>query len=150
MARLACPAVVKAGDVPHGWTSQPCHSRRNCLAARRFNPPMRLNALYATGAVLCALSAAAHAAEYRETFTLREPLGQTWTDELVHHDLAIPQPKVGAAAIALADAAGNPVPVQVEALESKPDGVCRARLWLKTTLPAGQSVSYTVTWNADG
>ena len=111
---------------------------------------MRLNALFAAVAVLFALSAAAHAAEYRETFTLREPLGQTWTDELVHHDLAIPQPKVGAAMLALADAAGNPVPVQVETLEGKPDGVRRARLWLKATLPAGQSVSYTATWNTDG
>ncbi|MCX5653650.1 MAG: hypothetical protein NTY65_03240, partial [Planctomycetota bacterium] len=30
------------------------------------------------------------------------------------------------------------------------DFVRRVRVWLKTTLPAGQSVSYTVTWNADG
>jgi hypothetical protein len=108
---------------------------------------MRVSVIFAVAAVLCALSAAAHAAEYRETITLREPLGQAWTDELVHYDLAIPQAKVGAATFSITDEDGKAAPLQVEVLESKPDGVRRVRLWLKTTLAAGQVVSYTAAWN---
>jgi len=108
---------------------------------------MRVSVIFAVAAVLCALSAAAHAAEYRETITLREPLGQAWTDELVHYDLAVPQAKVGAATFSLTDEDGKAAPLQVEVLESKPDGVRRVRLWLKATLAAGQVVSYTAAWN---
>jgi hypothetical protein len=110
---------------------------------------MRPSAILAA-AILCALSAAAPAAEFRETITLREPLGRTWADELVHYDLAIPQPKVAAATLSLTDEDGNPAPVQVEVLENKPDGVRRVRLWLKTTLVADHTVTYTVAWNDNG
>jgi len=35
-------------------------------------------------------------------------------------------------------------------VESKPDGVRLVRLWLKSTLPAGQTVTYAAAWNDDG
>ncbi|MCX5684907.1 MAG: hypothetical protein NT049_14665, partial [Planctomycetota bacterium] len=113
---------------------------------------MKLSAIstLTAAAVLCALSAAASAAEFRETITLREPLGRTWADELVHYDLAVPQAKVAAAAFSLTDEDGNAVPLQVEVLESKPDGVRRARLWMKATLVADHTVTLTAVWNDDG
>ena len=101
-------------------------------------------------AILCALSAAAHAAEYRETITLREPLGRTWADELVHYDLAIPQLKVWPATLSLTDEDGTPAPLQVEVLENKPDGLRRARLWFKATLVADHTVPFTAAWSDDG
>jgi hypothetical protein len=111
---------------------------------------MRPGAFHTAAAILCALAAAASAAQFEQAITFREPLGQAWTDELIHYDLRVPQPKVAAATFALADAEGKPVPLQVEPLEGSPAAVRRARLWLKTTLPAGREVAYRLTYNDEG
>jgi hypothetical protein len=108
---------------------------------------MRPGAFHTAAAILCALTAAASAAPFEQAITFREPLGQAWTDELIHYDLKVPQPRVAAATFALADAEGKPVPLQVEPLEGSPAAVRRARLWLKTTLPAGREVAYRLTYN---
>ncbi|HUU09580.1 MAG TPA: hypothetical protein VM431_03475 [Phycisphaerae bacterium] len=93
---------------------------------------------------------AAGGADYAQTITLREPLGYTWTDEMVHRDVRIAENRVAAGTFALLDATGNAVPVQVEVLEGGPDAVRRARLWLKTTLPKDREISYRLTYNDDG
>ncbi|MBE3071030.1 MAG: hypothetical protein IMZ66_12415, partial [Planctomycetes bacterium] len=100
--------------------------------------------------VVAGASAPAPAAEHTQAITLREPLGNTWPDELVHRDVDVPQDRVTAASFALADADGRPLPLQVEVLEGKPDAVRRARIWLKTTLPKNAEVTLRLTWNDDG
>jgi hypothetical protein len=102
----------------------------------------------ALGAVVgLASSSPARGAEFERPITLREPLGFTWTDELVHRDEALSEPRVAAATLSLEDAAGKAVPLQVEVLEGKPESVRRVRLWWKATLPAGRSVTYQLTYN---
>jgi len=88
--------------------------------------------------------------EYARTLTIREPLGHAWTDELVHRDVTVRERGVAARTFALADAAGNPVPVQVDVLAGKPQAVQRARLWWKMTLPPGANVAYRLTYRDDG
>ena len=100
--------------------------------------------------VLAALSSPVLAAEYSQTIAFREPVGYSWTDELVHHDVRIPEAKVAAHTFALADSAGAPLPVQVDLLEGKPDAVRRARLWLKITLPKNRRITYRLTYRDDG
>ncbi len=102
-------------------------------------------------ALLAAVAArAAAAADCEQAFALREPLGHTWTDELVHRDLAVREKNVAAATFALADADGKAVPVQVEVLQGKPEAVRRVRLWFKTTLPSGREAPFRVTYNDEG
>jgi hypothetical protein len=95
-------------------------------------------------------TALAPAAEFSRTFSLREPLGLSWPDELVHHDEKIEQPRVAAATFALADADGKPVPLQVEVLEGKPDAVRRVRLWLRPALEPNREAFFRLTFNSDG
>jgi hypothetical protein len=92
----------------------------------------------------------APAGEFHEVITFREPLGRTWTDELVHYDVRPADGRVTAASFALADADGKPVPVQVEVLDGKPDAVRRARVWFKITLPKDQQVFHRLSWNDEG
>ena len=92
----------------------------------------------------------APAAEFHETIAFREPLGHTWTDELVHYDVRPADGRVAAATFWLADADGKPVPFQVEVVEGKPEAVRRARVWLKLTLQKDQQVFYRLTWNDEG
>jgi len=100
--------------------------------------------------VLAALCGRLPAGEYRQTITFREPVGHTWTDELVHRDVRIPEAKVAAQTFALADSDGDPVPVQVEVLEGKPDAVRRARLWMRISLPKNGQTTYRLTYRDDG
>ena len=92
----------------------------------------------------------APAAEFHETITFREPLGRTWTDELVHYEVRPADGRVAAATFSLADADAKPVPFQVEVVEGKAEAVRRARLWLKLTLQKDQQVLYRLTWNDEG
>jgi hypothetical protein len=100
-------------------------------------------------AVLAVLvtGAVAAGADYEQTVTLREPLGYTWTDELVHHDLAIREPGVAAETFALLDARGAPVPVQTDVLDGKPEAVKKVRLWFKMTLGKNETAAFKVTYN---
>ncbi len=100
--------------------------------------------------VVAGAGGAAPAAEHTQAITFREPLGNTWPDELVHCDVAVPQDRVAAATFALAGADGQPVPIQVEVLEGKPEAVRRARVWFKITLPKNEAVALALTWNDDG
>jgi len=87
---------------------------------------------------------------YARTLTVREPLGYTWTDELVHRDVDIPQPHVAADTFSLRGPDAKPVPLQVEVLEGKPEAVRRVRLWWKMTLPKDGEVAWRLTWRDDG
>jgi hypothetical protein len=106
--------------------------------------------LLLTLAALAALTAHARAAEFQESFTLREPLGCAWTEELVHRDVKTSGGNVAADNFALFDSEAKAVPVQVEVLEGKPEAVRRARLWFKTTLAAGGEATYRAAWNDAG
>jgi len=114
----------------------------------RFFPV--LAALVLASGLVPAPGRAAHAAQFEQTVTFREPLGQAWTDELVHHDLRVPQGRVAAATFALLDAEGKPAPVQVDVLEGTAAAVRRARLWWKAAMPAGSEVAWRVTYNDEG
>jgi hypothetical protein len=90
------------------------------------------------------------AADYERPITFREPLGFTWTDEIVHRDEKIAEARVAADTFALEDAEGRAVPLQVEVLDGKSDAVKTIRLWLKTTLPQTREVAYRLTYNDEG
>ena len=92
----------------------------------------------------------APAGDFHEVITFREPLGHTWTDELVHYEVRPADGRVAADTFALADADGKPVPIQVEVLEGRPEAVRRARVWFKVTLPRDQEVFHRLTWNDEG
>ncbi|MFO8012337.1 MAG: hypothetical protein R6X20_03425 [Phycisphaerae bacterium] len=111
-------------------------------------PPMP--AALALLAVCLATAGPAPAKPYARTLTFREPLGYTWTDELVRRDVGISEPKVAADTFLLTGPDGKPVPFQVEVLKGKPDAVRRARLWWKMTLPKDGEVAYRLTWRDDG
>jgi len=100
--------------------------------------------------VIAAGCLSAPAGEFHEVITFREPLGHTWTDELVHYEVRPADGRVAAVSFALADPDGKPAPIQVEILEGKPDAVRRARVWLKITLPKDQQVFYRLSWNDEG
>ncbi|HET6441268.1 MAG TPA: hypothetical protein VFH53_02735, partial [Phycisphaerae bacterium] len=89
----------------------------------------------AAAIAVLAAGAAADGADYEQTFTLREPLGYTWTDELVCRDLAVEEKNVAAETFALFGPEGARFPCQVEVLDGQPDAVRRLRLWFKVTLP---------------
>lgn len=95
-------------------------------------------------------AAPAPATEYQKTITFREPLGYTWTDELVRREERIGEPRIAAAAFSLLDPQGRPVPVQVEVLEGRPEAVRRVRLWFKITLPRGEEAAYRLSYNDAG
>ena len=69
---------------------------------------MKSSALASALAALIMAGASARGAEYSRTITFREPLGYTWTDELVHRDVRICEAKVAAGTFALADAGEEP------------------------------------------
>ncbi len=100
---------------------------------------------------VCLLPAGPSAAKpYARTVTVREPIGYTWTDELVHRDVSVAQPNVAADTFTLSGPDGKPVPLQVEVLKGKADAVRRVRLWWKMTLPKDGEVAYRLTWRDDG
>jgi len=99
---------------------------------------------------LVAVAAPVRAKQYARTLTLREPLGYTWTDELVHRDVTIAEQAVAAKTFSLADPQGQPVPLQVRVLKGKPSAVSRVRLWWKATLPKDEAVRYRLTYRDDG
>ena len=101
-------------------------------------------------AMLAFACSMAVAAAHEQTLTLREPIGHTWSDELVHRDVTIPQPNVAASSFTLADADGKAVPVQVEVLEGSPNAVSKARVWFKTTLPKGAELAFRLTYGDQG
>ncbi len=103
-----------------------------------------------TLAALTAGAVPAAGKPYARTLTIREPLGATWTDELVHRDVTVRQPGVAAHTFALSDPSGRPVRVQVQVLEGTPKAVRRARLWWKMTLPMDRELAYRLTWRDDG
>jgi len=107
-------------------------------------------AVLLTLAALTAGAVPAAGKQYARTLTIREPLGTTWTDELVHRDVAISEPRVAAGTFALIDPDGQPVRVQVQVLKGTPNAVRRARLWWKMTLPMDREVAYRLTWRDDG
>jgi len=108
-------------------------------------------AALAMAIVAVALSApSAPAADYQRTLTFQEPLGYTWTDELVHRDETIAEPHVAADTLALTDADGKAVPLQVELLDGGRDAVRSVRLWFKMTLPQGKEVAYRLAYNDQG
>ncbi|HUU92194.1 MAG TPA: hypothetical protein VM238_13425 [Phycisphaerae bacterium] len=111
---------------------------------------MRPAALVPMLGVLAALCGRLPAGEYSQTITFREPVGYTWTDELVHRDVRIPEANVAADTFALTRSDGDPVPVQVEVLEGKPDAVRRARLWMRISLPRNGQAAYRLTCRDDG
>ncbi|KPK42253.1 MAG: hypothetical protein AMK72_14495, partial [Planctomycetes bacterium SM23_25] len=111
---------------------------------------MRPAALIPALGVVAALCGPVAAAEFGQTIAFREPVGYTWTGELVHRDVRIPEAKVAARTLALADSDGDAVPLQVEVLEGKPDAVRRARLWLKISLPNNGRPTYRLTYRDDG
>ncbi len=83
--------------------------------------------------LLFMLSLAAFAAgPTLQTFTVKEYLRHQWTDELVHFPVsftgALPK------SLTLTDAAGTPMPCQVNGLARK-DGVVTGTLWTVVTLP---------------
>jgi len=97
--------------------------------------------------LVAAAAPSAAAADFEQSFALREPLGHTWIAELVHRDLDIREAGVAASTFALADADGRPMPLQVEVLRGSPDAVGRVRLWFKATLPASQTATFRLTYN---
>ena len=101
-------------------------------------------------AVLLLPATPAAGKEYARTLPVREPLGHAWTDELVHRDVTVREAGVAARTLALTDAAGSAVPIQVEILAGKPQAVQRVRLWWKMTLPPGATVAYRLTYRDDG
>jgi len=111
---------------------------------------MRPAARIPTLAVLAALCGPVAAAEHAQTIAFREPVGYTWTDELVHRDVRVAEANIAARTFALADSDGNPVPVQVEVLDGQPDAVRRVRLWMTISLPANRQETYRVTYRDDG
>ena len=111
---------------------------------------MRPVSLAAALAVLATVCGPVWAAEYRQTVTFREPVGYTWTAELVHRDVRIPEANVAANTFALTHADGDAVPVQVEVLDGKADAVRRVRLWMTISLPKHRPVTYRLTYRDDG
>ncbi|HUX01505.1 MAG TPA: hypothetical protein VMY35_11055 [Phycisphaerae bacterium] len=103
----------------------------------------------AAAIAVLAAGAAAAGADYEQTFTLREPLGYTWTDELVRRDLAVKEKNVAAESFALFGPDGVRLPCQVEVLDGQPDAVRRLRLWFKVTLPKNEEVALRVAYNDD-
>jgi len=111
---------------------------------------MRRLPVLLTLVILAAAATPARAKPYTRPLTLREPLGYTWTDELVHRDLTIAEKNVAAETFSLADPDGEPVPLQVEVLKGKATAVSRVRLWWKATLPKDEAVRYRLTYRDDG
>lgn len=118
--------------------------RRLTLIAIPAAPALALTAL-----VLAAVAAHAQAAEFGRDLVFREPLGVTWTSELVHADVRIGEPNVAAATFSLSGPDGRALPMQVEVVEGKPDAVRRARLWFLLTLPRGEEVRLRLAWRDD-
>ena len=100
--------------------------------------------------IMAIAAASAPAADFQRTLTFQEPLGYTWTDELIHRDETIAEPHVAADTLALTDADGKAVPLQVEVLVGGRDAVRSVRLWFKMTLPQGKEVAYRLTYNDAG
>ena len=113
-------------------------------------PVLRMPVALAVVAACLLPAGLALAKPYGRTLTIREPLGYTWTDELVHRDVGVSEPNVAADTFSLRAADGRPVPLQVEVLKGKPGAVLRVRLWWKMTLPKDGEVAYRLTWRDDG
>ncbi len=104
-------------------------------------------------AAVCALAGAAgpaRALNYHKVRTLAEPLGHTWTEELVHLDHDVREAKVRADTFSVTLNEERPVPVQVEVLKGTPEAVRKVRLWFRLTLPRGEEVSVRITYNDEG
>lgn len=82
--------------------------------------------------------------------TLREHLGVDWKSELVHYRIELPPGQVyqpDAVHVSPAGEDGGPaLPSQLTDIERHPDGSMAAcKVWFRTDLPAGATVSYTLT-----
>ena len=83
-----------------------------------------------------------------KTITIREPFGLAWGPDRVNYRVEFPQGTVAPDGVALTDAAGAAVPVQLSAVELWPDGktVKRATASFMVTLAPDQ----TATWKLRG
>lgn len=80
------------------------------------------------------VAVAANAAAPLQTFTLREPLGRAWTDELVHFGFEVPTALLRAERFHLTDAAGHPLPCQITDLARPRFGRVRGQAWTVVSL----------------
>lgn len=83
---------------------------------RRFWYSVFASTVLMTGA----MTGAVHATEQR-TFTITEPFGLEWQADRVDYHVAFPAGQVAPDGVALADAAGNPVAVQLSDIQRWPD-----------------------------
>jgi len=99
-----------------------------------------------TGLLLAACSVSGWTAQQR-TFTIREPFGLAWGPDQVRYAVEFPQGTVTADGIALKDAAGRPVAVQLTGIELWPDGktVKRATAHFMVTLRPDENAAWTLT-----
>lgn len=73
-----------------------------------------------------------------QTFTVKDYLGHTWADEIIHFEFSV---TTSAPELTLADANGRPVPCQFAALKREGEKVS-GQVWTVVTLPPDGEVSY--------
>ena len=71
-------------------------------------------------AFACLSLAVCHAADH--TITIHEPFGLDWGPDRINEPVSFPQGAVSPQGVSLKDAAGKPVPVQLDRVELWPDG----------------------------
>ncbi len=88
---------------------------------------------------------AAQGQSFEKTFTLKDSIGRTWTNELIHYQVSFSAGKAWRAGVRLTDQQGRSAPVQLtEAVENANGSVARANMWLLANVPANGSVAYTL------
>ncbi len=88
-----------------------------------------------------------HAAPFQtgDTLTLREHLGRSWPDELVHYALDFAPGQCRSPSVSLRDATGEELPAQFGAMTHHPDGSIRsAEVWFLVSLRPRETRRFTL------